>query len=170
MLLLLRAIPTARSRRRFHASSPYCLLVLLQAIASLLPEAEEPDMQDQHPWGDAAAAGANASTPHPTDPNKQLSHMLLIAAAAASLPCIAATKCMQLPQQIQQQQQQRQGGWCGVSFSGLPGLHMQLHQQLLQLLRHAGDQIRVSWPAVLYNKTHGACTCTAPAALAACIL
>jgi hypothetical protein len=116
-------------------------------MALLLPkEDEDADMQHQHPWADAtAAAGQSAAAvqaSQPTDPNKQLSHMLLVAAAAASLPCVAATKCMQLPPQLQQQQQQ--GGWCGVSFSGLPGLHVQLHQQLLQLLRHAGEQIRVS--------------------------
>jgi hypothetical protein len=128
---------------------PVLMSVLsLQAIASILPEDEDADMQDQHPWDNAAgaaaaaaAAGANASTAQPTDPNRQLSHMLLVAAAAASLPCIATTKCMQLPQHIQQQQ----SGWCGVSFSGLPGLHVQLHQQLLQLLRHAGGVLRVSW-------------------------
>jgi hypothetical protein len=132
---------------------------LLQAISLLLPETEDADMQDQHPWNDAAgppaaaaaAAGANASATQPTDPNKQLSHMLLVAAAAASLPCIATTKCMQLPQHMQQQQQQ--GGWFGVSFSGLPGLHVQLQQQLLQLLRHAGDQIRVRLP----NEARWAC-------------
>jgi hypothetical protein len=123
-------------------------VLFLQAIAALLPEDEDTDMQDQQPWPDTAAAaaagqsGASAQPHQPVDPNRQLSHMLLVAAAAASLPCIAATKCMQLPPQ--QQQQQQQGGWCGVGFSGLPGLHVQLHQQLLQLLRYAGEQIRVS--------------------------
>lgn len=135
-----------------------CCLLHLQAIASLLPDDEDADMQDQqHPWGDATAtatAGQLATgvpASQPTDSNRKLSHMLLVAAAAASLPCIAAAKCMLLPPQLQQQQQQ-QGSWRGVGFSGLPGLHVQLQQQLLQLLQHAGGQIRVSDP--------GCCCCS----------
>lgn len=138
----------------------------LQAISAVLPDDDADD--EQHAFAtehrDTAAMGqaAAANPSQQADPNRQISHLLLLANAAANLPCIAVSKCVQLQQPLQQQQ--RQGGWCGVGFSGLPGLHVQLQQQVLQAVKHAGHLLRVSWQGqVLWCVTCTPCVCHAHA-------
>jgi hypothetical protein len=104
-----------------------------------------PEQQQQQQTVEGAAAAAGSSFCSAADPSKQLSHLLFLANAAANLPCVAAIKNQLQKQQLpqQQQQQQQQQCWCGLSFSGLPGLHVQLQQTMLGAVEAAGQLIRV---------------------------